>query len=117
MTKRFINNIHNLEFKPFDNYGEPVKGMSWHKISYDKQNGGYGTYVLKMDPGAKSLSHVHQGFEEFYVIDGELEDADGKIFKKGDFDKLCENRKSLFNSIPNLILKTKNIFDNKIANV
>ena len=61
MTKRFINNIHNLEFKPFDNYGEPVKGMSWHKISYDKQNGGYGTYVLKMDPGAKSLSHVHQG--------------------------------------------------------
>ena len=79
MTKRFINNIHNLEFKPFDNYGEPVKGMSWHKISYDKQNGGFGTYILKMDPGAKSLSHVHQGFEEFYVIDGELIDADGKI--------------------------------------
>ena len=36
-----------------------------------------------MDPGSKSLPHKHQGFEEFYVIDGELEDADGKIFKKG----------------------------------
>ena len=41
--------------------------------------------LLKMDPGSKSLSHKHQGFEEFYMIDGELEDADGKIFKKGDF--------------------------------
>ena len=33
-----------------------------------------------MDPGAKSLPHIHQGYEEFYVIDGELEDADGKNF-------------------------------------
>jgi anti-sigma factor ChrR (cupin superfamily) len=31
------------------------------------------------------LPHIHQGYEEFYVIDGELQDADGKIFKKGDF--------------------------------
>jgi anti-sigma factor ChrR (cupin superfamily) len=38
-----------------------------------------------MDPGARSLPHKHQGFEEFYMINGELEDADGKIFKKGDF--------------------------------
>ena len=85
MSKRYINNLNELDFKPFDNYGEPVKGMSWNKISYDKKNGGFGTYVLKMDPGSKSLPHKHQGFEEFYVIDGELEDADGKIFKKGDF--------------------------------
>ena len=32
MSKRFINNLNNLDFKPFDNYGEPVKGMSWHKL-------------------------------------------------------------------------------------
>ena len=48
MGERFINNLENLEFLPFDNYGEPVKGMSWHKISYDKKNGGFGTYILKM---------------------------------------------------------------------
>ena len=46
---------------------------------------GLGTYILKMDPAAKSVPHIHQGFEEFYVIEGELEDADGKVFKKGDF--------------------------------
>ena len=85
MSERFIKNIKDLNFEPFDNYGKPVEGMSWHKISYDKNNGGFGTYILKMNPGSKSLPHIHQGYEEFYVIDGELQDADGKIFKKGDF--------------------------------
>jgi hypothetical protein len=51
MNKRFIKNINDLSFEPFDNYGEPVKGMSWHKLSYDKSNGGFGTYILKMDAG------------------------------------------------------------------
>ena len=85
MSKRKITNLFNVDFKPFDNYGEIVPGMSWHKISYDKQNGGYGTYILKMEPNAKSLHHVHTGYEEFLMLEGELTDLDGKIFKKGDF--------------------------------
>ena len=84
MTKRQIVNVNNLEFEPFDNYGKIVPGMSWHKISYNKENGGHGTYILKMEPGTKSLSHEHVGFEEFFMLDGELTDPDGKIFKKGD---------------------------------
>ena len=47
MIKRKITDIYNLKFKPFDNYGKEVPGMKWHKISYDKVNGGSGTYVLK----------------------------------------------------------------------
>ena len=74
-----------LKFEPFDNYGAAIPGMSWCKISYDKKAGGYGTYVLKMDPGAKSLPHKHAGHEEFLMLEGELLDADGKVFKKGDF--------------------------------
>ena len=85
MTKRQITNLHNLKFEPFDNYGKPVPGMSWHKISYIKENGGQGTYILKMDAGSKSLPHQHTGYEEFFMLDGELEDPDGKVFKKGDF--------------------------------
>ena len=84
MSKRLINNIKNLKFEPFNNYGKVVNGMSWHKISYDKING-HGSFILKMDPGAKSIPHRHVSYEEFYVLDGELIDADGKIFKKGDF--------------------------------
>ena len=83
MKKRNIINIDNLNFEPFDNYGKSIEGMSWHKISYDKKKG-QGTYVLKMEPGAKSIPHEHINYEEFYMLDGELIDIDGKVFKKGD---------------------------------
>ena len=85
MTNRKITDLYDVEFTPFDNYGVVVPGMSWHKISYSRESGGQGTYVLKMEPGAKSLPHEHTGFEEFLMLDGELTDPDGKIFKKGDF--------------------------------
>ena len=38
------------------------------------------------------------------------------LVKAGAFDGINKNRQSLFNSIPNLITKTKNIFENKSAN-
>ena len=84
MKKRIISNPFNLKFEPFDNYGKPIKGMNWHKISYDKENG-QGSYILKMDPGAKTIPHEHVNYEEFYMLEGELIDPDGKTFKKGNF--------------------------------
>ena len=36
MSKRKIINPLNVKFEPFDNYGAPIPGMSWHKISYNK---------------------------------------------------------------------------------
>ena len=38
------------------------------------------------------------------------------LVKAGVFDNLNNNRQSLFNSIPNMILKSKNIFENNSAN-
>ncbi len=38
------------------------------------------------------------------------------LTKAGAFDSLISNRQALFNSIPNIISKSKNIFDNKNAN-
>jgi len=38
------------------------------------------------------------------------------LVKAGAFDNMNNNRQALFNSIPNFILKTKNIFENKAAN-
>jgi len=84
MSKRKITDLNNIKFEPFDNYGAPVPGMSWHKISYNKETG-QGSYILKMEPGAKSLPHKHINYEEFFMLDGELIDSDNKIFKKGDF--------------------------------
>ena len=84
MSKRKITNLLNVKFEPFDNYGAAISGMSWHKISYNKEKG-QGSYILKMEPGAKSLPHKHTNYEEFLILDGELIDPDNKIFKKGDF--------------------------------
>jgi DNA polymerase-3 subunit alpha len=38
------------------------------------------------------------------------------LVKAGAFDNINNNRQALFNSIPNFILKTKNIYENKAAN-
>jgi len=38
------------------------------------------------------------------------------LVKSGAFDSLNSNRQSIFNSIPKLILKSKSIFENKVAN-
>ena len=84
MSKRKITNPLNVKFEPFDNYGTSIPGMSWHKISYNQETG-QGSYILKMEPGAKSLPHKHINYEEFLVLNGELIDSDSKIFKKGDF--------------------------------
>ena len=84
MSKRKITNSLNVKFEPFDNYGVPIAGISWHKISYNEKTG-QGSYILKMEPGAKSLPHKHINYEEFLMLDGELIDPDDKIFKKGDF--------------------------------
>ena len=83
MSKRKVTDPFNVKFEPFDNYGSPIKGMSWHKITYNKKIG-QGTYILKMEPGAVSKPHEHINFEEFIILDGELTDPDDKIFKKGD---------------------------------
>ena len=84
MNDRRVFDIHNLEFLPFDRYGAPVPKMSWHIISYNQKNG-QGSYVLKMEPGAQTVPHMHMGFEEFLMIEGELIDSDGTVFKKGEF--------------------------------
>jgi anti-sigma factor ChrR (cupin superfamily) len=83
MNKRKITNPFNVKFRPFDNYGTPISGMNWHKITYNEKTG-QGTYILKMDPGARSKHHEHTNFEEFIMLDGELIDPDDKVFKKGD---------------------------------
>ena len=84
MNKRKITKLDNLKFKPCDKYGKPIKGWTWHKISFDNKTN-FGTYISKLDPGTKTLPHIHSGHEEFLILDGELIDSDGTIFKKGDF--------------------------------
>ena len=84
MNKRKITKLKDIKFEPFDKYGKLIKGWSWHKISFDEKTN-FGTYISKLDPGTQTVPHIHKGNEEFLIIDGELIDSDGEIFKKGDF--------------------------------
>ena len=84
MDKRKITKLDNLKFEPFDKYGKPIAGWTWHKISFDEKTN-FGTYISKLEPGTKTIPHIHSGHEEFLILDGELIDSDGTIFKKGDF--------------------------------
>ena len=84
MNKRKITKLDNLKFKPFDKYGKPIKGWFWHKISFNEKTN-FGTYISKLDPGTKTLPHIHTGYGEFLILDGELIDSDGTVFKKNDF--------------------------------
>jgi len=84
MNKRKITNLNKLKFIPFDKYGKPIKGWSWHKISFNEKTN-FGCYISKLDPKTKTLPHIHTGHEDFLILDGELIDSDGTIFKKGDF--------------------------------
>lgn len=74
-------------FVPYDRFGEVVEKLFWYNISFDKLTG-MGTYVIKFLPGAKSVHHIHGGYEEFLVLDGTLIDNDGYVYNKGDFATL-----------------------------
>lgn len=84
MTKRRIFHAATAAYVPDDRYGEPTAGMTWCNISYDVDTG-LGCFLLRMAPGSRSRPHEHVDFEEFFVIEGELVDDDGKVFTTGDF--------------------------------
>lgn len=71
-------------FRPFDRYGRAIPGMTWLPLSYDTARGA-GTFLLRMAPGARSLPHEHTHGEEFLMLEGELVDNDGTVFRAGDY--------------------------------
>lgn len=73
-----IANAFDAEFAPFDRYGKPVEGVYWQPLRYCPDTG-KGSFLIRFDPGAKSLPHVHTHGEEVIILDGELIDADGSI--------------------------------------
>jgi len=81
---RSITSISKAQFRPFDLEGPVQPEMSWLPISFRKETG-MGSYVMRMQPGAVTIAHDHPGYEEFLVLEGELIDSDGTIFKAGDF--------------------------------
>ncbi len=72
------------KFLPYDRYGTPRPNFSWLPLSQDKEKT-YELILLRIDAGGISQPHEHMGMEEFLVLDGELEDCDGTVYRPGDF--------------------------------
>jgi anti-sigma factor ChrR (cupin superfamily) len=81
---RKVLNIHTAPFREYDMEGPVQPELSWLPISYDAV-AGRGCYVMRMDPGAVTIAHDHAGMEEFLILEGELVDDDGVVFRPGDF--------------------------------
>ena len=72
------------KFRPYNRYGKTLPGVEWLPLSgeaeADKE-----VYLIRFGPGSRSHPHIHEGSEEFLVLDGELTDHDGTAFQTGDF--------------------------------
>ncbi len=83
--ERLVISAYDAEaFEPYDRYSQPVEGLSWVNVSWDAERS-QGSFLLRFAPGAASLPHEHTGYEEFHVLEGELIDDDGTVFRAGDF--------------------------------
>ena len=72
------------KFQTYNRYGKTLPGVEWLPLSGGAEVGKE-VYLIRFDPGSRSHPHIHQGSEEFLVLDGELTDDDGMVFRSGDF--------------------------------
>jgi len=81
---RRVVNAYTTPYREYDLEGPVQPEMRWLPVSYDRETG-EGCYLMRMDPGAVTISHEHRGMEEFLIIEGDLVDSDGTVFGPGDF--------------------------------
>ena len=86
MERRRIIETKYEYFTPYNRYGTVSSGLKWLSLSKDEKLE-HEVFIVQFEPARSSSLHKHIGYEEFYVIDGELIDDDGKVFKKGDYIK------------------------------
>lgn len=80
--------VHNYKTAPFKAYldadGRQIPGQSFVQLD-DTFPEGAGFTLYKMEPGSSSQPHEHTCHEQFFVIEGEIRDNDGYVYKAGDF--------------------------------
>ena len=84
----FLKNLQEVDFIPYNRYGERIENIYWHNINYSDETG-IGSYILKFNPSAKTKYHKHVDDENFFVIEGEITDSiSGETYKKGNYISL-----------------------------
>lgn len=80
---RKIANIHSAEFQPFVYDDGLALGDSVLQLAEGLPLG-VGFHVYRMPAGMTSRPHRHNGDEQFLILEGELVDNDGTVFRTGD---------------------------------
>ena len=80
--KRRVVNVEQGQFIPFfdDDGGEDGQVL---QVNPNKKTG-HGFHLYRMPAGHTTTAHVHQGDEEFYILEGEIIDHDGYRYRPGD---------------------------------
>ena len=86
MEKRRIIETKDEELMDYNRYGKVSSGLKWIPLSKD-ENLDHEVFIIRFEADSSSNLHRHNGYEEFYVLNGELIDSDGEVFKKGDYIK------------------------------
>ena len=87
MEKRQIIETKQEELLAYNRYGVASKGLKWLPLSKVEKLE-HEVFIVNFAADSSSNLHRHNGNEEFYMLEGELIDADGKVkffvkFEKG----------------------------------
>lgn len=82
-NERRVVNLRDAKFEAWDPDGISERGTSIIQLNPDAPRG-VGFYIYRMEPGASSAPHRHGGAEEFFIIEGEIVDNDGTVYRQGD---------------------------------
>ena len=83
-NQRKVANIHDKDaYLPYDPAGLNETGTHFIQLNPDAERD-VGFYIYRMEPGSRSTPHRHGGAEEFLIVEGELIDNDGTIYRQGD---------------------------------
>lgn len=92
LVNRTVVNYKEADFQTYGLQGSPQELLSWHNLSWsDEENAGF--FLIKFAPGGASIPHEHLGYEEFVVLEGELTDNDGWVYRAGDCVSLPKGSK------------------------
>lgn len=71
-------------FAVYDFDGPVQEDMELLKLSYDDATR-QGAYMIRMKPGAETIAHTHHRREEYFIIEGDLVESDGRVLGPGDY--------------------------------
>ncbi len=96
-VRRKVVNYKEADFETYSLQGKPQADLSWHNISWsDEDDSGF--FLIKFDPGGVSLPHEHLGTEEFVILEGEIMDHDGWVYRPGDCVSLAKGSRHFSSS-------------------